>query len=96
VIYIGTGGACMCWLCWEWHNQALEALAGNPPSGCQVCGVTYTQLQERSPNGDSEVGMYVHPKDGIYQVLCRACSDAYELQRVDLYRPTQFGYEKKL
>ena len=96
VIHIGTGGAVMCWVCYEWHNRALDALGGNPPPGCQECGVTFQQLSERSPGGDSQVSMYVHPCDGIYKVFCRACSDAYVLKRVDLYRPTQYGHNRKL
>jgi hypothetical protein len=94
VLYIGTGGACMCWDCYDWHNRALDALAGTPPPGCQECGVTYEQLRERAGGGDC--GMYVHPRDGMYQVLCKKCSDAYVPQRVDLYRPTQYGHNRKL
>lgn len=93
ILKIGTGGAIMCWHCYEWHLKALKMLCGQPPPGCQTCGVTFDELAERS-SGDC--CMYVHPKDGIYQVLCRACSDRYVPQRVDLYRPTKYGFLKKL
>ena len=91
-----SGGAIMCWRCWEWHQKALKMLAGNPPPGCQneKCGVTFAQLQERAGGGD--VRMYLHVKDGIYQVLCRTCSDAYVPKRVDLYGHTAFGHARKL
>lgn len=94
VLYIGTGGACMCWHCYEWHGHALDALSGNPPPGCQRCGVTYEQLRER--NGGGDCPMYVHPCDGLYMVFCRKCSDAYVPKRVDLYRPTQYGHNRKI
>jgi len=35
--------------------------------------------------------MYVVPKDGIYQMLCSACSRPYVSKRADLYRGTEFG-----
>jgi hypothetical protein len=69
-------------------------LAGHPPPGCQECGITFTQLRERSLDGD--IRMYVHAKDGLYQILCRACSDAYVPKRVDLYGATAFGRAKRL
>lgn len=99
ILKIGTGGVVMCWHCYEWHLKALRMLCGHPPPGCQECGTTFTQLQERAAKYAAVAGdcsMYIHPKDGIYQVLCRACSDRYVPQRVDLYRPTEYGYRKKL
>lgn len=89
-----TGGPVMCWSCYEWHQRALQVLAGTPPPGCQQCGVTFAQLRERS--GDGDIRMYVHVKDGIYQVLCRTCSDAYVPKRVDLYGDTAYGAAKRL
>jgi hypothetical protein len=95
IVKIGTGGAKMCWHCWGWHQKVLLMLAtGKPPEGCQECGVTFDDLQAASGSGD--VRMYIHPKDGIYQVLCRICSDRYVPQRVDLYRATQFGHKRKI
>lgn len=40
--------------------------------------------------------MFLHWKDGVYQVLCRACSDRYERKRLDLYGDTVHGHLKKL
>lgn len=94
LIRIGTGGAVMCWKCYEWHQRALRMFAGDPPPGCQVCGITFQQLSENAPGGD--IRMYVHPKDGVYQVLCKQCSDAYTRKRVDLYGDTVFGELMKL
>jgi hypothetical protein len=45
---------------------------------------------------DGNVGMYLHQKDGVYQILCRSCSDHYVRQRVDLYGDTEFGDRLKL
>ncbi len=93
VIY-SPGGVVMCWHCYEWHGHALDVLAGNPPPGCQECGLMFEELAARTPDGDCK--MYVHPRDGLYAVLCKQCSDAYVLRRVDLYGPTQFGHKLNL
>lgn len=69
-------------------------LAGDPPWGCQECGVTFADLE--SATADGNVSMYMHTKDGIYQVLCRQCSDAYERKRLDLFGGTVYGHLKKL
>ena len=94
VLSIGTGGAVMCWHCFQWHERALGVLAGEIPKGCQECGVTFRELQARAGGGD--IKMYVHPRDGLYAVLCKQCSDAYVPKRVDLYRATQFGHNLKI
>jgi hypothetical protein len=95
ILHLGTGGALMCWKCHEWHEKAIEAIGGGEmPSGCQACGRSYETLRAESPAGDCK--LYLHPCDGIYQVRCRACRDAYLTKRVDLYGPTRFGFLKKL
>jgi hypothetical protein len=67
------------------------------------CGLTWDQLQiearttaqaacalkERS-NG-VEVRMYAVPKDGMYQLLCKACADVYIPKRKDVYGDTEIG-----
>lgn len=89
-----SGGPVMCWHCLEWHYKALQVLAGHPPPGCQECGITFAKLAEAFPDGD--IRMYVHAKDGLYQVLCKTCSDQYVPKRVDLYGDTAFGRSRKL
>jgi hypothetical protein len=84
----------MCWHCREWHLHALNILAGNPPRGCQECGLNYDQLEALSATGD--VRVCLHPKDGIWQVLCGPCSDEYERKRLDLYGDTPYGLKRKL
>jgi hypothetical protein len=85
----------MCWHCHEWHLQALNVLLhGAIPRGCQECGRSYEQLEALSPTAD--VRMCLHPKDGIWQILCGECSDSYERKRLDLYGDTPFGWTKKL
>lgn len=83
-----------CWKCHGAHLAALEVIAGNPPKGCGVCGVTFEALAERTAG--EEVGMFMHYKDGLYQLLCSACDRVYVPKRKDLYGPTQFGWDRKL
>jgi hypothetical protein len=98
IIPIGTGGALMCFHCYEWHTKSLNALAtGSAPPGCFECRVTWAELRARPASGDeTSVKMYLVPKDGIYQLLCRTCSDAYERKRADLLGDTVYGHLNKL
>lgn len=94
VIYL-PGGKMLCWRCYEWHGHAMGLLAkGEPPPGCQECGAKFDAMQEVNARGDMPV--YLHPKDGVYQVLCGKCSDAYVQKRADLYGSTQYGRLQKL
>jgi hypothetical protein len=86
---IGTGGAKICFRCIEWHDRAVRVLAGDPPPGCQECGITFKELKAYDTAGN--LRMYLHAKDGIYQILCTPCSDKYERKRADLYRETVYG-----
>jgi hypothetical protein len=83
-------GAVMCWQCRERHLEGLMALAGEPPRACHGCGVSYEVLEELSADGN--VRMVVCLKDGVYQVLCPACSASYIPKRVDLVKGTAFGW----
>lgn len=90
-----AGGCLRCPKCWEKHLAALEVLAGKPPQACGECGVTFDQLAERTLG--EHVPMYIHAKDGLYQLLCAPCDRRYVELRKDLYGPTPFGYhERKL
>lgn len=75
--------------CIDWHNRAMEFLAGRALPGCQACGVSWELLRDSAPG--VEIRMYVVPRDGIYQVLCRACVMPYISKRADLYKDTAFG-----
>jgi hypothetical protein len=79
----------ICDYCLDWHNKAIEFIAGGAIPGCQVCGASFEFLRDSTPG--VEVRMYVVPKDGIYQVLCQTCIQPYVLQRADLYGGTRFG-----
>lgn len=87
-------GQRMCRCCHDWHGHALAVLAGGMPRGCQECGTGIEQLHNL--HGNATTRMYVVPKDGVYQVLCAACKDAYCARRADLYRDTEFGTRLKL
>lgn len=89
---MGTGGAKICFRCLEWHRNAIKVLAGAPPPGCQECGVTFADLKAFDRAGN--LRMYLHVKDGIYQILCTTCSDVYERKRADLFRETAYGQQK--
>ena len=84
----GPNGYCL--HCLEWHRKALDLLAGNPPPGCQECERTFAQLEDSAGNAR----MYLHVKDGLYSLLCKSCSDAYERKRADLYGGTPYGRVK--
>jgi hypothetical protein len=97
VLNIGQGGVVMCWKCHEWHTaNLLAAFQGGVPKGCFECKATWDELRLRLTIGDNpdEVKMFLVPKDGIYQLLCRTCSDAYEQKRADLLRGTLYGQTK--
>lgn len=84
----------ICSKCGEWHEQALLLLGrGIPPRGCQECGVTFESLAAGT-KGDN-VGMYLHPKDGIYQILCARCSAKYA-PRSGIYEDTAYEHRAKL
>ena len=87
-----TGAQRICDYCLEWHNKAIEFLAGRGMPGCQACGASWEILRDSAPR-DVEVRMYVVPKDGIYQLLCSACVRPYVSTRADLYGGTRFGTE---
>jgi hypothetical protein len=89
-----TRAQTICDHCLEWHNHALEFLAGQIPPGCQACNSSWEFLR------DSQIGveirMYVVPRDGIYQLLCPTCVQPYIAKRADLYRGTEFGKSLKV
>jgi hypothetical protein len=78
----------ICDVCIDWHVAAMDFLGGAPPRGCQECGITWEKL--RSLPGD-RTSIFIVPKDGIYQMLCEECKNAYVVLRPDLYRNTEFG-----
>lgn len=82
----------MCWQCEEKHRGLIAGFA--PPKECQGCH-TPTELLAARASG-AKWSMFVHFKDGEYQMLCKECSDAYIGKRKDLYGRTQFGWDVKL
>jgi uncharacterized Zn finger protein len=83
-----------CYKCHEKHLAALDVLAGNPPKACGECGITFDELANL--NAGAQVPMYVHAKDGVYQLLCGACDAEYVQKRRDLYGNTAFGVSRGL
>lgn len=89
---MGSGGALICFRCLEWHRHAMAAFCGQPPPGCQECGLKFADLKEIDGAGNLRMSLVV--KDGIYQVLCTPCADSYERKRADLFRNTVYGRRK--
>jgi hypothetical protein len=92
-VHRSASGQNICDVCLEWHFHALEFLGGAVPRGCQGCEKTWETMQAESPDVELAVGVFVVPKDGIYQMLCRACAAPYLPKRKDLYKATRFGRE---
>lgn len=82
----------ICDNCLDWHNKALDFLAGGSIPGCQVCERSWSVLRDEAKS--VEVRLYVVPRDGIYQVHCAACAADYLPKRADLYQGTEFGHRK--
>lgn len=89
---MGNGGVRICFRCMEWHDKAIRVLSGQPPPGCQECGIKFKDLKAFDSTGN--LRMYLSVKDGIYQILCTTCSDKYERKRADLFRETRYGWLK--
>ncbi len=83
-----------CLRCYEGHRAALAVLEGGIPQACTACSRSFRELTEAA--GDADIRMYVHWQDGLYGVLCHACSDAYEQKRRDLYQRTPHGVRKAI
>jgi len=81
----------ICDYCLEWHNHALEFLAGELPRGCQACLVSSEELALRELG--THVRFLVVVKDGIYQMLCPDCARGYLPKRAEFFKGTQFGKE---
>ena len=79
----------MCRQCQEWHERALLLIGGEPPPGCQECGLTFEQVAQLARNVN--VRFEAVPKDGIYAVLCGTCADLYTPKRRDLVKGTEAG-----
>lgn len=93
ILRFGEGGCVrICLKCWEKHLEVLRVLATKvPPRACQECNTAFESLSADA-RGNSR--MYIHQKDGMYQVLCSKCHEVYERKRADLYRSTPYGYAR--
>jgi hypothetical protein len=74
----------------SWHLHALEFRNGTAmPRGCQECGVMLADLIAALAPDEEYARLYVVPKDGILQMLCKPCMEAYLSKRKDIYGPTR-------
>jgi hypothetical protein len=75
------------------HREALALLNnGECPEACHECGAD----PQQSLNDQGQPALYLHLKDGIYQALCRKCSDLYEVKAKERYKETPYGAARKL
>jgi hypothetical protein len=87
--FIGDFRVGFCLQCYERHQKAIAALSGEEPKECPACR---TSLESLIARGDTRMRIYL--RDGIYQLLCVACGDAYEQKRADQFRNTPYGRAK--
>lgn len=87
--FIGNPQIGYCWRCYERHTKALDMLAGTTAFGCQECDRTVAELMAAQASDELKVRIYL--KDGIYQILCVRCGDAYEQKRRDQFAGTPYG-----
>ena len=90
-VYRLTSRQNMCDDCMDWHVHALEFLGGAEPRGCFQCRLSWEELKARTPG--NQVRLYVVPKDGVYQLLCRGCVEPYLKKNTQLFEGTKFGRE---
>lgn len=86
------GSVRVCRSCLEKHRQTMQAIEGLADFRCCECKIHVSQTV--GPDGEGR--MFIHDKDGVKQILCPQCSDAYERKRLDLYADTDYGRQKNL
>ena len=95
MVRMGTQGVRMCITCWERNEPVLRACTeGTPPQHCQECNTAFRELAPMDDLGN--VPMVLAFKDGVYQLLCVPCGDAYARKKRELFAGTQYGHQHKL
>lgn len=108
IMSIAQGTYQICHDCFRQHEEALLALSGlkhnsdgqlvstaPPPQECSECHLSAVAIARRDGTGDL-TRMLLHYEGGAYRFMCKQCSDVYVPKRRELYRDTQFGWERKL
>lgn len=90
--FVGDVRTGYCWDCYTWHRKALNVLAGDPPTECQLCGVKVADLVARYRSAR----FVLVPKDGVYQILCKPCEMVYAPKRRDLFERTPYWERVKV
>lgn len=86
-----AGGVKICGSCYALHGKRLEDLVSAPPEECGECRVKFFDL---SGDAAGNVPMRLALKDGIYQLLCLPCADAYEQKVREQFKGTEYGANK--
>jgi hypothetical protein len=78
--------------CVDCYYKAAVAIAEmRGMTGCGDCHTTFAELRRRG-----HPRLHMHPKDGIWLLLCDACHERYFPKRRDLYGATPWGARLKL
>ncbi len=81
-----------CYDCQDWHERTVNVIEAS--IGCHECKKTWIELRDSGTG--AEMKMYVVPRDGTYQVLCRPCCDEFVRLSRALYAGTAFAEMMKL
>lgn len=79
--------------CFAAQRKAIDSWA-DPPQECARCHRSFEDLARDVPG--KPVSMFCHWMDSTFAMLCRACDEIYVRQRLDMYRATRFGWNRKL
>ena len=84
------GNVLMCEDCNARHYKKIQEFVA--PTHCPGCNRSLADMMASSGG----VRMFLHWKDGEYQALCEICDAVYVEKRKDLFRDTQFGWDRKV
>lgn len=82
------GGVKICASCYASHGRRLIDLLSTSPKECGGCLLDFMLL---AGDAAGNVGMRLVLKDGIYQLLCLPCADAYEQKVREQFKGTEYG-----
>lgn len=82
--------ASMCDNCQADHARRIEQFISSAERRCYQCG---RSMREVEGDEAGNITMFVHFKDGVYQLLCPQCSVSYTAKRKDLYGDTPWFYQ---
>lgn len=76
------GYASICESCLESIEARLDEFLSRNPDRCDECG---RLIRDMECDATGNIFMFVHMKDGVFQILCDQCSVSYAVSRKDIY-----------